>query len=110
MKRIMSFYTNNSKNNNNNKPVVNIITIIITISLSGFGGMLPQKIFKSQNPKNKCDFYCSEYKRACFSFNLASSFGLSATQSTPTSNEQVCIILFAHKQILHKPIKKCVKK
>ena len=47
----MIFYTNKSKNNNNNKPVVNIITIIITISLSGFGGMLPRKIFKSQNPK-----------------------------------------------------------
>ena len=92
MKRIMIFYTNNSKNNNNNKPAVNIITIIITISLSGFRGMLPRKIFKSQNPKNKCDFYCSLYKRACFSFNLASSFGLLATKSTPTSNEQVTII------------------
>ena len=92
MKRIMIFYTNKSKNNNNNKPVVTIITIIITISLSGFGGMLPLKIFKSQNPKNKCDFYCSEYRRPSFSFNLASSFGLSATQSTPTSNERVTII------------------
>ena len=88
----MISYTNNSKNNNNNKPVVKIITIIITISLIEFGGMFLQKIFKSQNPKNKCDFYCSEYKRACFSFNLASSFGLSVTQSTPTSNEQVTII------------------
>ena len=88
----MIFYTNKNKNNTNNKPVVNIITIIITISLSGFGGMLPRKIFKSQNPKNKCDFYCSEYKRPSFSFNLASSFGLSATQSTPTRNERVTII------------------
>ena len=41
------------------------------------------------------------------------AFNLSVTQSIPTSNEQMMktkLCTFAHKQILHKPIKKCMKK
>ena len=41
------------------------------------------------------------------------AFNLSVTQSIPTINEQMMktkLHTFAHKQILHKPIKKLVKK
>ena len=52
-----------------------------------------------------------EHNVLSFFFHLI--FDLSATQSIPTTNEQMMkskLYTFAHKQILHKPIKKLVKK